>query len=68
MIKFVVPLYLIILLGGWLWQDLSSPTSVILMRGVSGKFMLFQWISRATMIAVVLGTAFLVGKSWSKKK
>ncbi len=66
-IKFVVPLYLIILLGGWLWQDLQSPTSVILMRGVSGKPMFYQWMSRATMIAVILGIAILVGKSWSKK-
>lgn len=67
-LKFVVPVYLLVLFCGWLWQDLQSETSVILMRGVDPKNALFQWIARLTMIGVILGMAFLVRIAWSKDK
>jgi NSS family neurotransmitter:Na+ symporter len=66
-IKFLVPVYLVVLFVGWLWQDLRSDSSVILMRGVESQTALYQWISRLTIIGVILGIAVLVGKAWSKK-
>jgi NSS family neurotransmitter:Na+ symporter len=66
-LKFIVPIYLIVLFFGWLWQDLKSKTSVILMRGVGSQPALFQWLARLTIIGVILGIAFLVGRVWSKK-
>lgn len=67
-LKFVVPLYLLVLFFGWLWQDLSSENSVILMRGIDPKHAVFQWIARLTMIGAMLGMGFLVRIIWSKKQ
>jgi len=67
-LKFVVPLYLLVLFCGWLWQDLSSESSVILMRGIDPKHAVFQWIARLTMIGVILGMIFLVRLVWSRKR
>jgi NSS family neurotransmitter:Na+ symporter len=66
-LKFVVPVYLVVLFFGWLWQDLRSETSVILMRGVGQQQALFQWIARFTMIGIIIGVGILVGISWRKK-
>ncbi|MGB8952333.1 MAG: sodium-dependent transporter [Candidatus Aminicenantales bacterium] len=67
-LKFVVPIYLAVLFFGWVIQDLSSQSSVILMRGVDPKHALFQWISRLTLVGVMLGMALLVKIAWRKKK
>jgi SNF family Na+-dependent transporter len=67
-IKYIVPLYLIILFCGWLRQDLRSETSLILMRGVEPKHALFQWLARLTIIGIILGTGLLVKAAWSRKK
>lgn len=67
-LKFVVPLYLIVLFFGWLWQDLSSEKSIILMKGVDPNHAVFQWIARLTMIGAILGMGFLVRTVWSKKR
>jgi NSS family neurotransmitter:Na+ symporter len=66
-LKFFVPVCLIVLFFGWLWQDLQSNTSIILMHGVTGQKALFQWISRMTMVGVITGIAILVGIAWRKK-
>ena len=65
-IKFVVPVYLVVLFCGWLWQDISSETSVTLMRGIDPNHIIYQWISRVTMIGVILAVAFLVKIGWRK--
>jgi NSS family neurotransmitter:Na+ symporter len=67
-LKFVVPLYLLVLFLGWLWQDLNSKNSVILMRGIDPKQAVFQWIARLTMIGAILGMGLLVGIVWSRKR
>ena len=67
-IKFVVPVYLVVLFCGWLWQDISSETSVILVRGIDPQHIIYQWISRLTMIGVILAVAFLVKIAWRKIK
>ena len=66
-LKFVVPLFLVVLFGGWLWQDLTSPSSFILMRGVSGDRLLFGWIARFTMLGVIAAVAVLVHFAWRRQ-
>jgi hypothetical protein len=67
-LKYIVPIYIIVLLIGWIWQDISSDTSTILMRGIEPKHALFQWIARLTILGVILGIGFLVKMIWSRKK
>jgi SNF family Na+-dependent transporter len=67
-LKYIVPIYIIVLLIGWIWQDISSDTSTILMRGIEPKHVLFQWIARLTILGVILGIGFLVKMIWSRKK
>ncbi|MCX7945211.1 MAG: sodium-dependent transporter, partial [Deltaproteobacteria bacterium] len=42
-IKFIVPIYLIVLLSGWLYQDLTSEKSEILLRGVEPEKVPYIW-------------------------
>ncbi|MDH4221059.1 MAG: sodium:calcium symporter, partial [Candidatus Aminicenantes bacterium] len=67
-LKYFVPLFLIILFCGWLWQDLRSETSVILMKGIDSQQGLFRWAARLTIIGVILGVGFLVKLAWRKRK
>ncbi|MDH5405935.1 MAG: sodium-dependent transporter [Candidatus Aminicenantes bacterium] len=67
-LKYIVPIYLIVLFCGWLGQDLSSETSAILMRGVDARHAPFQWVARLSIIGVILGIAFLVRVAWNKKR
>jgi SNF family Na+-dependent transporter len=67
-IKLVLPLLLIFLLVGWLWEDLTSKSSVILMRGVEGEAALYQWISRGSIILLMVGVAVLVAVAWKRRE
>lgn len=67
-LKFIVPVYLLVLFCGWLWQDLASESSVILMRGVNPTHILPQWLARLTLIGMILGVAYLVKIAWSRKR
>jgi SNF family Na+-dependent transporter len=66
-LKFFVPVCLIVLFFGWLWQDLQSANSVILMHGIRGEKALFQWIARMTIVGTIVVVAILVGIAWRKK-
>jgi SNF family Na+-dependent transporter len=66
-LKFVVPIYLLVLFGGWLWQDLSSPSSYILMKGVSGDQLFYGWAARATMLGVIVAVGVMVHFAWRRK-
>lgn len=66
-IRWVLPLVLIVLLCGWMIEDLNSERSLILMRGVSGEQATFQWLARGSMLATVLGIGFLVHLAWRRK-
>ena len=66
-LKFVVPVYLIVLFTGWLWQDLTSPASNILMKGLSGNHLLFGWIARLTMLVVMVAVAVMVHFAWKRR-
>ncbi len=65
--KYVVPLYLLILFGGWLYQDLTSPSSMILLKGVSDEHFLYCWIARGTMVGIIIGIILMVKFAWRKK-
>jgi len=67
-LKYFVPLFLIILFCGWFWQDLRSETSVILMKGIDSQQGLFRWAARLTITGVILGVGFLVKLAWRKRK
>jgi len=67
-LKYLVPLFLIVLFCGWLWQDLRSETSVVLMRGIESQHRLFRWVARLTIIGVILGVGFLVKLAWRRRK
>ena len=66
-VKFLVPLYLVVLFVGWIWQDLAGGHSMILMEGVDPAHRIYQWIARGSMLGVVLAVAFLVRLAWRKK-
>ncbi len=59
-IKILLPLVLAFLLIGWIWEDVTSKSSVILMRGVEGEAAMFQWISRGSILLLMTGIAILV--------
>lgn len=67
LMKWVLPLVLIVLLVGWLREDLSSPNSLILLRGVSGEAAMWQWVSRGTIVALMVGIGVLVHVAWRRK-
>jgi len=67
-LKYFVPFSLIVLFCGWLWQDLRSETSVVLIRGIDSQHKLFRWIARLTIIGVILGVGFLVKLAWRRRK
>ncbi|MGC8928859.1 MAG: sodium-dependent transporter [Myxococcota bacterium] len=59
-IKYVVPIYLIVLLSGWLYQDLSSDKSEILLRGVEPEKIPYIWLARASLISFFIFVAILI--------
>lgn len=65
--KYIVPVYLIVLFSGWLWQDLSSPTSMILLKGIEKSHHLYCWVARATMLGIIIAIGILVKIAWRKK-
>lgn len=64
-IRYVVPLVLIWLLAGWCCQNFHA---VILLKGAKPETVPYIWLSRATILAVVVATAVLVavGRRWKR--
>jgi len=64
-IRYIVPLMLIGLLAGWCYQSFSD---VILLRGAPRENVPYIWMSRATILLVVLATVVLValGRRWKR--
>lgn len=50
-LRFVVPLYLLVLLGGWTWQSLDDE---VFMRGVPTEHVPYQWMARASIAGFML--------------
>jgi SNF family Na+-dependent transporter len=59
-IKYVVPLYLIVLLSGWIYQDLTSERSEILLNGADPEKIPYLWLARGSLIAFFVFVAILV--------
>ncbi len=67
-IKYIVPLYLIILLSGWLYQDLSSDKSEILLKGIEEEKIPYIWLARISLISFFLFVAVLIKIPFRKKE
>lgn len=64
-IKYVTPLYLIVILGVWLWQDWLP---IIMMKNVSAENMPYVLGTRLGMLALFVVLAFLVRYAWHRRK
>jgi NSS family neurotransmitter:Na+ symporter len=64
-IRYVVPLLLIGLLGGWCVQSLDD---VVLLKGVPPENVPYIWLSRASILLVIVGAVVLVavGRRWKR--
>ncbi len=64
-IRYVVPLMLAGLLVGWCYQNFYD---VVLLREVPRENVPYVWLSRATILAVILATVILVaaGRRWKR--
>ena len=64
-IKYVTPLFLLAILGFWLWQE-GIPT--IMMKGVAGADKPFAMGTRVFLIAIFAVLAILVKIAWARKR
>ena len=62
--KYVTPLYLIILLGAWFFQ---SGINVLMMKGVPAENYTYIWFARFMMTAILIMTLILVRIAWQKQ-
>jgi SNF family Na+-dependent transporter len=62
--KYVTPVYLVLLLGVWVWQN---GTSVIFMKGVPTENVPYIWFARFMLLGMAISTVFLVRLAWQKK-
>jgi neurotransmitter:Na+ symporter, NSS family len=64
-IRFIVPVYLIVLLVGWTAQSL---TDAVLLTGAPREDVPYLWMARASIVGVIVTVAALVGIAWRKKR
>ena len=62
--KYVTPLYLIVILIAWTYQD---DIGYFFMEGVSAVDKPYHLLARILMIAIILFTIFLVRLAWRKR-
>ena len=64
-IRYVVPLLLIGLLAGWCYQSFHD---VVLLKGAKPENVPYIWLSRGTILVVILGSVVLVavGRRWKR--
>ncbi len=63
-IKYVTPVYLIVIFGFWTWQD-ALPT--LMMRGVQPADRPAVVAARLMMLAFLVGFLLLIGHAWRRK-
>jgi len=63
-IKYVTPLFLLVILGMWFWQEWLP---IIFMKNVSAGDKPFVLATRLGLFALLFGLAFLVRISWKRK-
>ncbi|OGL48582.1 MAG: sodium:calcium symporter [Candidatus Schekmanbacteria bacterium RIFCSPHIGHO2_02_FULL_38_11] len=63
-IKYITPVYLLILLGAWTWQQ---GISVIMMEGVKPEEIIWKWGARLLMVGIILALIICVRIAWKNK-
>lgn len=64
-IKYITPVFLLIILGAWLWQDAPA---VIMMEGVSPENKPYILATRIGLVIMMGILVFLVNRAWHRKK
>jgi neurotransmitter:Na+ symporter, NSS family len=64
-LRYVTPLYLLIMLGVWTYQDAVKE---FLMKGKDPANRPYLWGARVMIAAILLVTLLLIRKAWNKKK
>ena len=64
-IKYVTPIYLIVLLSYWFFKD---GIGVLMMHDVAAEDVPFRWMARIMMIALVAGMAVIIWTNPRRKK
>ena len=64
-IKYITPVYMLALLGVWIYQDAIGK---FLMKGEEDVRHPYLWGARALMLALIVLTVILVRIAWKKKK
>ncbi len=63
--KYVTPLYLLVILGAWTYQDAVRN---FVMAGVSPVDQPYRWLARGLIVVVIITVTILVKVAWSKRK
>jgi len=64
-IKYVTPIYLLILLGVWTYQDAVKE---FMMEGKDEASRPYLWVARAMILVILLIVIFLIRTAWKRKK
>jgi len=64
-VKYVTPVYLLILLGAWSYQQ---GIAKLLLRGLDAGEASYLWAARGMMVALLLTIAILIGVAWRRKR
>ena len=62
--KYVTPVYLVVLLGFWFFQD---GVNVLLMRGVPAQNYPYIWFARFLLVGILLSVLALVRIAWQRR-
>lgn len=65
--RYVTPLCLGALLVAWVWQDIASDQSIILLSGAGEESKPFLWFSRVTIIGLIVAGMVLVRQAVVRK-
>ena len=63
-IKWVTPLYLLIIFGYWLWID-AIP--ILFMHGIPEHQIGVRWLSRGVMLVLLVMICYMVYRAWKKR-
>lgn len=66
--RYVTPLCLGVLLVAWVWQDITSESSIILLSGAGEESRPFLWFSRASIAGIIAAGMALVYLASKRRK
>ncbi|MFW5662937.1 MAG: sodium:calcium symporter, partial [Bacteroidota bacterium] len=64
-IKWVTPIYLILILVFWTYQDAIG---VLMMEGVAAEDVPYRWAARAFMFLLAVGLLIMIAVAWKRNK